>query len=142
MARGRRLLYIHRIHLPTLRSKTSGDKVAEFYSATIRKADRFRGPVLLRDLHIVVQVEKLCGPSTAFPVIEQQDRICPAGIPWSSRWRRIQTSSSIRSAQERKPGRIMGIAGSFQAQPSSHQIRLPQESEYTIFFKSPMLSTM
>ncbi len=24
---------------------------AEFYSATIRKVDRFRGPVLLRDLH-------------------------------------------------------------------------------------------
>jgi len=28
---------------------------------------------------IVVQVEKLCDPSTAFPVVEQQDRICPAG---------------------------------------------------------------
>jgi hypothetical protein len=79
---------------------------------------------------IVVQVEKLCDPSTAFPVVEQQDRICPAGIPWSSRWRRTQASSSIRSAEERKPGRIMGIAGSFQAQPSSHQIRLPQDSEY------------
>jgi hypothetical protein len=46
-------IYIHRIHLPTLRSKTSGDKVAEFYSATIRKADRFRGPVLLRDLQML-----------------------------------------------------------------------------------------
>jgi len=28
---------------------------------------------------IVFQVEKLCDPSTAFPVVEQQDRICPAG---------------------------------------------------------------
>jgi transposase len=28
---------------------------------------------------IVVQVEKLYDPSTAFPVVEQQDRICPAG---------------------------------------------------------------
>jgi len=28
---------------------------------------------------IVVQVDKLCDPSTAFPVVEQQDRICPAG---------------------------------------------------------------
>ena len=27
---------------------------------------------------IVVQVEELCDPSTAFPVVEQQDRICPA----------------------------------------------------------------
>jgi hypothetical protein len=28
---------------------------------------------------IVVQVEKLCDPSTAFPVVGQQDRICSAG---------------------------------------------------------------
>ena len=28
---------------------------------------------------IVVQVKKLCDPSTAFPLVEQQDRICPAG---------------------------------------------------------------
>ena len=26
---------------------------------------------------IVVQVEKLCDPSTAFPIVEQKDRICP-----------------------------------------------------------------
>jgi hypothetical protein len=37
-----------------------------------------------------------------------------------------------RSAEERKPGRIIGTAESFQAQPSSHQIRLPQESEYKL----------
>ena len=53
-------IYIHRIHLPTLRSKTSGDKVAEFYSATIRKADRFRGPVLLRDLQCLQQPLESC----------------------------------------------------------------------------------
>lgn len=28
---------------------------------------------------IVVQIEKFCDPGTAFPVVEQQDRICPAG---------------------------------------------------------------
>jgi|GEM_PF-1330457 len=28
---------------------------------------------------IVVQVEKFCDPGTAFPVVEQQDRICPPG---------------------------------------------------------------
>jgi hypothetical protein len=28
---------------------------------------------------IVVQVEKLCDPSAAFPVVKQQDRICPTG---------------------------------------------------------------
>jgi hypothetical protein len=28
---------------------------------------------------IVVQVEKFCDPSTAFRVVEQQDRICPPG---------------------------------------------------------------
>ena len=28
---------------------------------------------------IVVQEEKPCDPSTAFPVVEQQDRICSAG---------------------------------------------------------------
>ena len=28
---------------------------------------------------IVVQVEKFCDPSTAFPVVEQQDRICLPG---------------------------------------------------------------
>ncbi|WP_306752663.1 hypothetical protein [Paracoccus actinidiae] len=39
-------------------------------------------------------------------------------------------SSSRRSAEERKPGRIIGVAESFQTQPSSHQIRLPQDSEY------------
>jgi len=27
--------------------------MADFYSATIRSSDRFRGPVLLRDLHLV-----------------------------------------------------------------------------------------
>jgi hypothetical protein len=36
----------------------------------------------------------------------------------------------MRSAEERKLGRIMGIAESFQTQPSSHQIRLPRESQY------------
>jgi hypothetical protein len=58
-------------------------------------------------------------------------------IPWSSRWRRTQASSSRRSAEERKPGRIMGIAESFQAQPSSHQIRLPQDSEYSQVYDEP-----
>jgi hypothetical protein len=28
---------------------------------------------------IVVQIEKLCDPSAALPVVEQQDRICPTG---------------------------------------------------------------
>ena len=28
---------------------------------------------------IVFQLKKLCDPSTAFSVVEQQDRICPAG---------------------------------------------------------------
>ncbi|WP_218152948.1 hypothetical protein, partial [Sulfitobacter brevis] len=32
---------------------------------------------------------------------------------------------------ERKPGRIIGIAESFQTQPSSHQNRIPQDSEYS-----------
>jgi hypothetical protein len=43
----------------------------------------------------------------------------------------------MRSAEERKPGRIMGIAESFQTQPSSHQIRLPRDSEYN--FLHPQL---
>jgi len=39
------------IHLPALRSdQTKGVKMADFYAATIRLSDRFRGPVLLRDL--------------------------------------------------------------------------------------------
>ena len=50
-------------------------------------------------------------------------------MPWSSRWRRTQASSSRRSAEERKPGRIMDIAASFQTQQSSHQLRLPQNSK-------------
>ena len=33
--------------------------MAEFYSATIRKADRFRGPVLLRDLQTTVAAFRL-----------------------------------------------------------------------------------
>jgi predicted transcriptional regulator len=37
----------------------------------------------------------------------------------------------MRSAEERKPGRIIGIAESFQTQASRHQFRLPQESEYS-----------
>ena len=81
---------------------------------------------------IVVQVKKFCDLSTAFPVVEQHDRICPPAIPWSSHWRRTQASSSIRSAEERKPGRIMGFDESFHTQPSSHQIHLPRDSEYKL----------
>jgi TolB-like protein len=40
---------LHRIHLPAFSSFASGVKVAEFYSATVRQSDRFRGPLCLRD---------------------------------------------------------------------------------------------
>jgi len=73
---------------------------------------------------VVVQIQEIRNLLAGFAVVEQQDRICPMAMPWSSRWRRTQASSSMRSAEERKPGRIIGIAGSTRTQPSRHQIRL------------------
>ena len=48
--------------------------MAEFYSATIRKADRFHGPVLLRDLHIAEQAVLLGFGIGFFPVHEAEKR--------------------------------------------------------------------
>jgi hypothetical protein len=49
---------LHRIHLPALSSFASGVKVAEFYSATVRLSDRFRGSVSLRDSQTVTHASQ------------------------------------------------------------------------------------
>jgi len=76
---------------------------------------------------IVVQVQKLCNELTGVHIIHQQERICPTRNAKIFALTTLADLKLNRSAEERKPGRIMCFPESFSNQTSTCQNSDPQQ---------------